>query len=129
MENLRIAPTSESPEIVFDYAIHRLSISGESYPENAMSFYGPVRASLEAYLAGPPPGKPVEVSCSLRYFNSSSTKLIRALVAMLNAAASTRPVILRWYHDAEDDMMMEFGMDLRDEFRILDVQVLALESA
>ncbi len=126
MENLRIAPTNESPEIFFDYATHRLAIRGESYPENAMSFYAPVRASLADYLAVPAPGKAVEVTCSLRYFNSSSTKLLRALVSMLNAVTATRPVILRWFHDAEDDMMMEFGMDLRDEFRSMDVQVLAI---
>jgi hypothetical protein len=127
MENLYIAPTDQSPEINFAYSEHRLHIQGESYPENAMAFYAPVRASLAQYLAAPVPVKSVEVSISLRYFNSSSTKIIRLLMALLNGSAqSGRRVVALWYHDPEDDMMMEFGMDLRDEFRMMDVQVVAL---
>lgn len=120
MENLHIAATNESPEIDFRYSEHRLAIRGESYPENAMAFYAPIRASLQGYLDGLPAGARFEVDVALRYFNSSSTKLIRLLVGMLNAAAEAgRTAVVRWHHDPEDDMMAEFGLDLKEEFRAL----------
>ena len=131
MENLYIPPTNETPEVRFAYSENALHVSGESYPENAMSFYGPIRASLDRYLdttAGA--GHEVEAHFALKYFNSSSTKLIRLLIAMLNgAAAAGRSVVTHWYHDPDDDMMMEFGMDLREEFRMMEVRIVALAAA
>lgn len=121
MENLHIAATNESPEIDFRYAENRLSIRGESYPENAMAFYSPVRASLQNYLEATSGG--IEVDVALRYFNSSSTKIIRMLIGMLNAAAEAgKSVVVRWHHDPEDDMMAEFGLDLKEEFRALSLE-------
>lgn len=120
MENLHIAATNESPEIDFRYAENRLSIRGESYPENAMAFYSPIRASLQNYLEAATGG--IEVDVALRYFNSSSTKIIRMLIGMLNAAAEAgKSVVVRWHHDPEDDMMAEFGLDLKEEFRALNL--------
>lgn len=120
MENLLIAATNESPAIDFRYSEHRLSIRGESYPENAMAFYSPIRASLQNYLDHLPAGTRVEIDVALRYFNSSSTKIIRLLVGMLNSAAEAgKTIAARWHHDPEDDMMAEFGLDLKEEFRAL----------
>lgn len=126
MENLHIAATNESPEIDFRYSENRLSIRGESYPENAMAFYSPIRASLQNYLDTATGG--IEVDVALRYFNSSSTKIIRMLIAMLNTAAEAgKSAVVRWHHDPEDDMMAEFGLDLKEEFRALSLD--CVESA
>lgn len=127
MQALYIPASNETPEIHFDYAAHKLAIRGESYPENAMSFYAPVRASLAGYLDALPPGGAVDVEIALRYFNSSSTKLIRALIAMLDAAAAAgRKVRLAWHHDADDDMMIEFGDDLREEHEAIEFRAVPL---
>lgn len=130
MLNLYIPASNETPEINFNYAAHKLAIRGESYPENAMHFYAPVRASLAGYLDAVPPGNAIDVEIALRYFNSSSTKLIRALVAMLNgAAAAGRKVRLAWHHDAEDDMMIEFGQDLCEEHGAIEFRAVAQAEA
>ncbi len=127
MENLYIPPTDHSPEIKFDYSIHALHINGESYPENAMAFYAPVRASLEHYLTAAKSEHPLQVNVALRYFNSSSTKLIRSLMGMLDGSAKAgRKVVTYWHHDPEDDMMMEFGADLQDEFKMMEVHLVPL---
>lgn len=130
MEDLYISPTPETPEIDFRFTEHRLHISGESYPENAMAFYAPVRASLQNYLEKVSDQRTIEAHFNLRYFNSSSTKLIRALVALMHeTAAAGKRIAAHWYHDPDDDMMQEFGLDLREEFRMLDLRVVALEPA
>lgn len=130
MQALYIPASNETPEIHFDYASHKLAIRGESYPENAMSFYAPVRASLQSYLEAAHGGAPIRVEIALRYFNSASTKLIRALVAMLNATAvAGRKVVLDWHHDAEDDMMIEFGQDLSEEHNAIEFRAVAQAEA
>lgn len=130
MQTLYIPASNETPEIRFDYATHRLAIRGESYPENAMSFYAPVRASLQNYLEALPPGVAIHIEIALRYFNSASTKLIHALVGMLNTVAVTgRKVNLDWHHETDDDMMAEFGADLSEEHSAIEFHAVALTDA
>ena len=107
MENLYIPATNETPEINFRFDEHKLHVSGESYPENAMAFYAPIRASLNDYLASAQPSGAVEAHFSLKYFNSSSTKLIRSLISLMHDSAQNgKHIVTHWYHDSEDDMML-----------------------
>jgi len=130
MNDLYIAAGNETPEVNFAYSQNQLSISGESYPENAMAFYGPLRAGLQNYLDALAPGARTEVNIALRYFNSSSTKLIRALVSLLDsAAANGKKVVLNWLHDEDDDMMREFGQDLMEEHEALELRLVAAAAA
>ena len=131
MTLFHLPPTKETPEILIDQENLRFSMSGESYPENAMTFYGPIRNHLATLLTQPNvAAHGLEAHFNLRYFNSSSTKLIRALVGMLQRRAEGgSKIVLRWQHDPEDDMMAEFGEDLRDEFNAIDFHLIEVESA
>lgn len=131
MTLFHLSPTKETPEILIDQENLRFSMSGESYPENAMTFYGPVRNHLATLLTLPSVATHgLEAHFSLRYFNSSSTKLIRALVGMLQRRAEGgSKIVVLWQHDPEDDMMAEFGEDLRDEFSAIDFHLIEIESA
>lgn len=116
MDNLYIAPTPSSPEVDFRFDKHILSLRGESYPENAAAFYGDVIARLQAYL-GERSGARIEMNIALAYFNSSSTKMLFNLIEALNDAVQAgNTVVLNWYHDEEDDTILEFGQELRDDF-------------
>lgn len=130
MEQIHIPATSETPEVTLCFASHSLCMRGESYPENAMAFYGPIRAHLADFLPAVPQGRQLTADFALSYFNSSSTKLIRALFSMMNEASSEKglPAVINWYHDPEDDMMSDFGKDLKEEFVSLDVRVLPADS-
>jgi hypothetical protein len=119
MESLFIAASPASPEVDFRFAEHTLSLKGESYPENAAAFYGPVIERLRAYLAECHDAS-ITVNVSLAYFNSSSTKMLFALFEALNdAALAGNAVQLNWYRDEEDDTIQEFGEELRDDFPAL----------
>lgn len=129
MTSLHIPASKETPEVRFDPNDMSIHLSGESYPENAMAFYAPIRSSLQSFLDVPTANAGVQAHFNLRYFNSSSTKLIRALVGMLQHKASQGVrVIAHWYHDPDDDMMAEFGADLKDEFDSIDFRLVASES-
>jgi len=121
MEPLYINASPTSPEIDFRFAQHTLSIKGESYPENAAAFYGPVIHSLRDYLAQCEADTEITVHVSLAYFNSSSTKMLFTLFEALNdAALAGKRVCLNWYHDEDDDTILEFGQELQDDFGALD---------
>jgi hypothetical protein len=116
MDNLYIAPTPSTPEVDFKFDAHTLSLRGESYPENAAAFYGGLMVQLKDYLGQLRAGK-VEVNIALAYFNSSSTKMLFNLIEMLNAAVEAgNQVALHWYHDEDDDTILEFGQELHEDF-------------
>jgi len=120
MEPLFIAASPTSPEIDFRFEQHTLSIKGESYPENAAAFYGPVIARVQAWLDDCKEAE-ITVNVSLAYFNSSSTKMLFTFFeALNNAAMAGNQVRLNWYHDEDDDTILEFGQELQDDFGALD---------
>ena len=122
---------AEPAEVDFRFDAHELSLHGESFPENAAAFYGPVIAALRDFLALPPsdPDRMLLVTVSLTYFNSSSTKMLFTLFDLLDkAAAARRPIELRWLHDAEDDTIREFGEELMIDFPNLEIQLCVIDA-
>jgi hypothetical protein len=120
MEDFYITASPTSPEIQLRVTAHSLSIKGESYPENAAAFYGPVIERVQAFLDTCTQAT-VTVNISLAYFNSSSTKMLFSLFDLLNTAAlANNQVCLNWFHDEDDDTMFEFGQELRDDFGAID---------
>lgn len=110
--DLYLAPERDKPEIDFRYSQDRLAIRGESYPENASAFYAPIMQSLKGYLDRAD-GREIAVDVDLLYFNSSSTKALLSLFAMLDQAAGIKnKVKVNWHFDPEDETIMEFGDDI-----------------
>ena len=130
MTLLHIPATSSSPEVALSIAPLRLSLRGESFPENAAAFYSPVIAALRDVLAQPPADeRPFTVEVALTYFNSSSTKMLFTLFDLLDrAAAGGRAVQLLWLHDVEDDTIREFGEELKSDFAHLQVELQAVDA-
>jgi ABC-type amino acid transport substrate-binding protein len=120
MDNLHIAATSTSPEIDFQFDRNVLTFRGESYPENAAAFYAPVIEQLRAYLAGCSDAV-ITVEVTLTYFNSSSTKMLFSVFDALDQAASSgNRVVVRWFRDAEDETILEFGEELQADFTAIE---------
>lgn len=137
MENLHIAGTPCTPTVDFYFDTHRLSLAGESYPENAAAFYRPLLERLQDYLrrltaksaaAQADAPSTIEFHVSLVYFNSSSTKMLFSLFNALNQAAEQGlPITLHWYYDKDDDIAQEFGEELHIDFPALDFHSHVLE--
>ncbi|NKN34047.1 DUF1987 domain-containing protein [Marichromatium bheemlicum] len=119
LETLYRAPTERSPLLEFDFTNRRLRIEGESYPEDAAAFYGPVIQALETFLAAAvaAPDATVRFELRMSYFNSSSAKALMNIFQRLEAAAATGVgVHIRWHYHVEDDTMQEFGEDFSEDF-------------
>ncbi|MDD3481727.1 DUF1987 domain-containing protein [Azovibrio restrictus] len=116
--DLYLAPERDKPEVDFKFSRHHLSLKGETYPENAAQFYGPILAALRAYL-NDTRGAHITVDMDLIYFNSSSTKILLSLFEMLDQAARDNQVQLNWHYDPEDETVQEFGADLAEDYTAL----------
>lgn len=129
MNPLHIPATASSPEVDFRFDAHELLLRGESFPENAAAFYGPVIAALREFLALPDADRTLVVQVALTYFNSSSTKMLFTLFDLLDKAASAgRRVRLDWLHDSEDDTIREFGEELMADFTHLEIKLRAVDA-
>jgi hypothetical protein len=130
MNDLHIPASIETPEIKFEFSRHCLALRGVSCPEHATGFYAPIHASLQGYLEKLPVDGRVDVNIGLRYSDSSSARLIRALIRMLDKAARSGPSIsVHWLHAEDDEMVMEFGIDLMEEHGSLQFNMVVAETA
>lgn len=115
MTPLTLEGTERTPGIEFDFENAKLRISGESYPEDVSTFYGPVIEAMEEYL-GSLDGGALRFEFELIYFNSSSAKIIMTLMEMLDEAAENgTKVEVYWYFDEDDDTMEELGEEFGED--------------
>lgn len=116
MSRIQIAATERSPLVDFDFASGHLQLRGESYPEDAAAFFGPLLQALRGHLGASEP-EPITFEVGLAYFNSSSAKaLMNLFMPLEDAAAEGRPVTIRWHYAAGDETIAEAGEDFAADF-------------
>lgn len=116
MERISIARTERTPEVDFDFTQGRLRLSGESYPEDAAAFFGPLQQAIASFLSGDERA-PLTFEVALTYFNSSSAKALMNMFMLLEDEAATGPgVTIRWLYAADDDTIQEAGEDFAADF-------------
>ncbi|MBV1775621.1 DUF1987 domain-containing protein [Burkholderiaceae bacterium DAT-1] len=116
MDNLFIAATASTPEIDFRFSDHTLTMKGESYPENAVSFYGNVLNAVREYLKHCN-DTDITLNMALAYCNSSSTKLLFSMLETFSHAVKAgNRVTLYWYHEEEDDTLYDFGQEIHEDY-------------
>jgi hypothetical protein len=107
MEELRIPPTKNTPEIILnpEGIIH---IRGRSIHENVTDFFGPIEDWVTEYIEGP-----AEVTCvdlNLEYFNSASAKVfIHLLQKITYVSLKHKKFIFNWYYEDGDEDILERG--------------------
>lgn len=124
MERLTLAASQLTPLVDFNYDQRALVMRGESYPENAAEFYRPILASLREYLSGAGQAGATTVELQFAYVNSSSTRSLQQLLALLDSAARDGADIdVRWLVAPDDDSMTELGVDLLGDKPSLTYQI------
>ncbi len=127
MENLVIAATERSPEVDFDFASGRLSLKGESYPEDASAVFGPIFAALERFL-DQAEGRDIRFDFNLIYFNSSSAKALMNMFQLLDRAAERGVgIVVNWFYAPDDETMQEFGEDFSEDLEHVTFNLVATE--
>lgn len=121
MDTIHIQKTKASPEIIMNFQNGSLDITGESYPENAMSFYKPVFDWLKSAIDSK---KELLINFKLDYFNTSTSKCVIDILDMVDKYHGSGGIVkIKWYYKEDDDDMMEtgeeFSSDLKAPFEIL----------
>ena len=112
MNALHIEGSQSTPRIVADWDQGRLTMQGDSYPENSFEFFGPVIGWIEDYLNES--AAPFCLELRLIYMNTSSVKAMMDIFDMLEEAhGHGRQVSVNWYYDPRNERVI----DLADEFR------------
>lgn len=115
MESIKLSATERTPAVEFNFDLHQLRLSGESYPEDATEFYNPIFEKLDQYLAQKN-FETCQCEFALIYFNSSSAKAIMTILDKLDAAAGAGATVdVIWSHDEEDDNMAELGEEFSED--------------
>lgn len=112
MNALHIEGSQSTPNIVADWEQGRLTMQGDSYPENSFEFFGPVIDWIERYLKES--AAPFYLELRLIYMNTSSVKAMMDIFDLLEEAHGRgRQVSVNWYYDPRNERVV----DLADEFR------------
>lgn len=122
MEPIILEATEFSPKVVLDPANMKLEISGESRPENAGKFYGPIVKWLEQYKSvlyfnkekfGSAPK--IIFEFKFDYLNSISAKYILDILKQLEIFHSEGyELLVKWYYDKRDEDMKGTGEEFAE---------------
>jgi hypothetical protein len=119
---MQIAATDRTPAISLTLSPLKLSMSGESFPEDVSAFYGEVISAINQ-LASNAKGN-IEVEMAMVYINSSSIKAMYRIFEGLDAYRQAgNDVQVTWKAEADDDIMQELGEDFKDRFQSLNFTV------
>lgn len=114
MFHLEKEKTGSTPYIFIDEAQGVMRFVGESFHENVLEFYHDVVEWLQGYLARG--FETFTFDCELKYFNSSTAKLLLNLLLLLDEAAEQgRDVTVNWITTSDNEMGIESGEDFSDE--------------
>jgi hypothetical protein len=107
MQETRIVPTKNSPEIIMNPEGF-IKIRGRSIHEDVNLFFLPVSKWITEYIENP-----AEITCvemKLEYFNSASAKVfIQLLQKLTYVHLKNKKLVLNWYYEDGDEDILERG--------------------
>lgn len=113
IEKLHIAPTEDTPEVLFDPVKGILHIVGRSLPENAFNFFKPVIDKAKQYVLQVP-AQETALIFELDYFNSSSGRFIFEILNIFEENKTFKSkVSVKWRAEKDDELMIEKGEELK----------------
>jgi hypothetical protein len=115
MEKIDIAATARTPHLGFDPAAGVFLLEGESYPEDTKKFYDAPLSNVYSFLDLKLDSKAV-FAFKLKYFNSSSAKVLMDLFLAIEESASRgNHFTIEWHYASDDDNMQELGEEFAEE--------------
>ncbi|MBS4096704.1 MAG: DUF1987 domain-containing protein [Sulfuricella sp.] len=117
MEKIIVQAGDRTPYVEFDFPNGHFLMKGESYPEDAAAFFGPLLQSLRKFI-DTLDGNALVMDMEMVYFNSSSAKALMNIFRLLeDAAQGGASVTINWRYHEDDDTMLESGEDFAEDFK------------
>lgn len=106
--------TNSTPYILIDEAQSLMRFQGESFHENVPEFFSEIVEWLQGYLSGD--CSAFTFDCELKYFNSSTAKLLLNMLMMMDAAGqSGKAITVNWITTEDNEINIECGEDFAEE--------------
>jgi hypothetical protein len=128
MNKIALEATEFTPLVIFDHVDFRFEIKGESTPEDARLFYGPLIKWIEDFgnylhflhLSTPSmKKKKMDFRVHLEYVSSSSLKnLFDLLLKIETLKPYSESIKIIWVADAGDEDMEENGLEFSKMVKI-----------
>jgi hypothetical protein len=111
MQALNIEATKSSPKIKFEPEEQKLTIKGESYPEDSFSFYEEIFDLMERAVDK---YDEFELEIEVSYLNTSSTKSFMTLLDIAEQAHQEGDDIqVVWYYQEDNEHSYELALDFK----------------
>ena len=112
IHDFELRQTSSTPLVLADQEQGRITMAGDSYPENPFEFFQPIIDGIENYLSQDT--RPLHLELALVYLNTSSIRAMMDIFdRMEEAFQHGREVSVHWTFDPENERVGE----LADEFK------------
>lgn len=114
MIDLDNAQTASTPRVHTDSLRGRVTMAGDSYPENPFDFFQPIIEWIEAYLDGD--SRPLCLDLELVYLNTSSIRAMMDIFdRMEEAHLDGRQVSVLWTYDPDNERVGELAEEFRED--------------
>lgn len=111
MQALNIEATKSSPKIEFEPEEQKLTIQGESYPEDSFSFYEEIFDLMERAVDK---YDEFELEIEVSYLNTSSTKSFMTLLDIAEQAYQEgNDIQVVWYYQEDNEHSYELALDFK----------------
>lgn len=115
--------TGSTPYVLIDEEKGYMRFEGESFHENVIDFYKDVNNWLENHLKTD--FKLLVFECELKYFNSSTAKLLlNILTEMDDHSSESKKVVVNWITTEDNDIIVECGEDFQEEMNNLEFNLI-----
>lgn len=117
MENLRIEPTYDTPEVSFNIN-GLLSLSGFCVPENTAVFFNPLLDWLRSYASNHL-STPIVFEMKIECFHTASIKgLLDVFLKLEQITQNGGNVKINWYYPSGDNEMIEVYKDFSEKIEL-----------
>ncbi|MEW5773003.1 MAG: biofilm regulation phosphoprotein SiaC [Thermodesulfobacteriota bacterium] len=112
--DIHISQTASTPSVHADRGLGRITMAGESYPENPFEFFQPLIDWVESYLDAET--SPLELDLELLYLNTSSIRAMMDIFDLMEEAHRTgREVRVRWTYAPENERVGELAEEFKED--------------
>jgi hypothetical protein len=114
LERLHQSATPSTPAVDFDPVSGVLSLTGESYPENAFEYFRPLLTWVARFVDEG--NTPIVAEIALSYLNTSSIKSVMDLLDLLESAHRRgRQATVRWSYTDDNERALEMIEEFKEE--------------
>ena len=119
--------TELTPYVLIDEEKGYMRFEGECYHSDVVSFFADISAWLAGFLASD--FDAFTFDCALRYFNSSTVKLLLNLLLDMDNSANSRNITVNWITDKDDSLIIECGEDFQSDIKHMKFCIITKEGS